>query len=456
MSMDQNNIQMIPTARIFPHPDNPRKDLGDLTELTDSIRAMGVMQNLTVVPWADVNDEAPPVEGAVVTLIGHRRAAAARAAGVPALPCVLKTGVDRKTQMSVMLLENLQRADLTIIEQAHGFQMMMDLGSSVKEISEKTGFAERTVQRRLQIATLPEDVFGKSDLRIEDYVAIAQLPAKQKKTVLRAVGTNNFKWELKHAQEEAAYDAAFDELLPLIEQTGIPKFDGPDNYQHWKDERLLGTDIKELAAKKEIKQPADLTDVYWMRESRYFYIYRKQKRTKNGKPAKSTREIGADRKRAEMKEIRRRMYESRRAFIKDFTAEQKNKSVIERQFMKGLVRQWLGYTGVDYAPLWELIGKKNKNGYSRPPMDDVTEKLDKGEGLTLCAWLLTGDSKSRSPYYEGYGTTPPYYNENSDDLKRLNETYAFLCELGYVMSDEEKAMMDGTHELYGKKKKKTE
>ena len=51
------NVTMIPVAQLHPHPDNPRKDLGDITELTASIKANGVLQNLTVVPRAnpDVN-----------------------------------------------------------------------------------------------------------------------------------------------------------------------------------------------------------------------------------------------------------------------------------------------------------------------------------------------------------------------------------------------------------------
>ena len=45
-----DKIIMIPAVELYPHPDNPRKELGDLSELTDSIRAMGVLQNLTVTP----------------------------------------------------------------------------------------------------------------------------------------------------------------------------------------------------------------------------------------------------------------------------------------------------------------------------------------------------------------------------------------------------------------------
>ncbi|MBO6269431.1 MAG: ParB N-terminal domain-containing protein [Clostridium sp.] len=72
---------MLPIENLLPHPLNPRKDLGDLTELADSIRAQGVLQNLTVVP--------EPLEGPdkYRILIGHRRHAAAKLAGLTELPC---------------------------------------------------------------------------------------------------------------------------------------------------------------------------------------------------------------------------------------------------------------------------------------------------------------------------------------------------------------------------------
>ena len=104
------NVTMIPVAQLHPHPDNPRKDLGDITELTASIKANGVLQNLTVVPRAnpDVNYEklcrqyyADPTEenrtklnqfrntDGYTVIIGHRRLAAAKAAGLMELPCIV-------------------------------------------------------------------------------------------------------------------------------------------------------------------------------------------------------------------------------------------------------------------------------------------------------------------------------------------------------------------------------
>lgn len=71
-------IQMLPVAELKAHPQNPRRDLGDLTELADSIRENGVLQNLTVVPWLGEVTGQPT--GDYKVIIGHRRLAAAKQA----------------------------------------------------------------------------------------------------------------------------------------------------------------------------------------------------------------------------------------------------------------------------------------------------------------------------------------------------------------------------------------
>lgn len=144
-------IEYISVKRIFPHPDNPRKDLGELTELAASIKTSGILQNLTVVPWfsetrAPVGDDS--MDGCYRVVIGHRRLAAAKLAGISEVPCVI-SDMDRKTQAATMLLENMQRSDLTVYEQAQGFQMMIDLGETITGIAEKTGFSDTTVRRQI-------------------------------------------------------------------------------------------------------------------------------------------------------------------------------------------------------------------------------------------------------------------------------------------------------------------
>ena len=83
-------------------------------------------------------------------VIGHRRLAAAKLAGLKEVPCVIAS-MDAKEQVRTMLLENMQRSDLTVYEQAQGFQMMLDMGDSVEDIAAKSGFSKTTVRRRVKI-----------------------------------------------------------------------------------------------------------------------------------------------------------------------------------------------------------------------------------------------------------------------------------------------------------------
>ncbi|MBE6671614.1 MAG: ParB/RepB/Spo0J family partition protein, partial [Ruminococcaceae bacterium] len=141
---DENKLVYLSLEDLYPHPDNPRKELGDISELAESIKAKGIMQNLTVVSRE---------EGGYTVIIGHRRTAAAKAAGLSSAPCII-ADMTPAEQVQTMLLENMQRSDLTVYEQAQGFQMMMDLGDTVDGIAEKTGFSKKTVRRRLKMAEL--------------------------------------------------------------------------------------------------------------------------------------------------------------------------------------------------------------------------------------------------------------------------------------------------------------
>ena len=87
------------------------------------------MQNLTVVPLELVNPEAAIKlkEKNYTVLIGHRRLEAAKLAGITELPCRIASDIGEKEQISTMLEENMQRRNLTIYEEAQGFQMMMGL-----------------------------------------------------------------------------------------------------------------------------------------------------------------------------------------------------------------------------------------------------------------------------------------------------------------------------------------
>ncbi|MDT0470063.1 MULTISPECIES: ParB N-terminal domain-containing protein [Streptomyces] len=109
------------TIELAAHPDNPRPDLGDLTEMIQSMRSVGVVQPLVVVTreahLAAYPDHASAIGGArYVIIAGHRRAAAAAAADVYEVPIEVRPELSHEgLDLEVMAVENLQRRDLNPI-----------------------------------------------------------------------------------------------------------------------------------------------------------------------------------------------------------------------------------------------------------------------------------------------------------------------------------------------------
>ena len=200
----------LPMKYLLHHPDNPRKDLGDLTELTESIRANGVYQNLTIVP-ANRNVEfyfqggtADDLKefifetfgaGAFYVMIGNRRFEAAKAAGLEEIPCRIEVGLSQAEEVAIMLEENMQRNDLTILEQAYGFQQLIDLGESVESVAEKTGFSEATVYHRVNIAKLDkktvENAMNKRQITLSQFQKLEQIEdIEARNNILKEYGDN--------------------------------------------------------------------------------------------------------------------------------------------------------------------------------------------------------------------------------------------------------------------------
>ena len=201
---DNNKIVMISRSLLTPHPDNPRKDLGDLTELRESIREHGIMQNLTVVPETEEQGDGYRI------LIGHRRFAASEGV-LDELPCVVAKGLTDREQVGIMLCENMQRSDLTYLEQAHGFQMMMDLGETVETISQKTGFSGATIKHRLEIAKLSTKTINQErewQLSISDLIELEKIPnVKDREKILKdSTDPMNLRYRVRNQVTQMIYN----------------------------------------------------------------------------------------------------------------------------------------------------------------------------------------------------------------------------------------------------------
>ena len=140
--------RMIPVDQIRPNPDQPRKALGDLRELTESIREKGVLEPLLV--------RFMPREDCYYIISGERRYHASRAAGLREVPCIEKMADDAET-LEIALIENIQRKDLTPFEEADGLQRLADqFDYTHEDVAKKIGRARSSVSETLSLRLIPE------------------------------------------------------------------------------------------------------------------------------------------------------------------------------------------------------------------------------------------------------------------------------------------------------------
>jgi ParB family chromosome partitioning protein len=143
--------RLIAIEQLDPNPEQPRVEIGDLSELTESIRDKGVLEPLLVKPTTAAG-------GRWMIIAGERRWRAARAAGLREVPCI-EMDVDERAVAEIALIENMQRKDLTAWEEADGLAALcMRFGYTHEEVARKVGKSRSTVTEALSIATLPEEV----------------------------------------------------------------------------------------------------------------------------------------------------------------------------------------------------------------------------------------------------------------------------------------------------------
>lgn len=449
-------IEMISLDRLHPHPDNPRKNLGDLTELTDAIKAKGILQNLTVVPFYSTQHQRV-MEGLYTVIIGHRRMAAAKLAGLTEVPCVI-ANMTPQEQFETMMVENIQRSDLTVYEQAEGFQLMLDMGSTVEQVAKKTGVSETTVRNRAKLTKLDKKGFKKGQDRgatMTDFLKLNAIKDEDRRNkVLEFIGTADFNQKLKSAiadQEYAEFLAG--EIRKLEEADWIrertdEKCGGGMDYPYWRCINKWN--------KNPIERPddADVADyVYVISGPNEVNIYRKG-------PAK-VKELTPEEKRKQklrkdlddiakqLKAISTTHQEMRDEFVKDFTAVNTYSEEIATFAAKVFLTC---YSGPSATKLGNLMGipVKNANSYNasvdQKAWDILVRNRPFNTLLCVAAAKLNGDERD---YYGRYwdreinDSVPQHSGNSLTDL-----FYSGLKSMGYEMSEEEIQMQTGTHPLF--------
>lgn len=448
-------ITWIPVAQLYPHPDNPRKNVGDVSELAESIRAKGVMQNLTVVE-GHFRDDGVWIDGEGYTIvIGHRRAAAARLAELEELPCAV-VKMTHAEQVQTMLLENMQRVDLTPVEQAEGFQMMFDFGDSVEEISKKTGFSTGTIYNRLKMAKLDRETLRRVSADADRQIGLADLEKlyeiKDKKVqteVLDKIGTRDFDLAVQRAVNEQHAQECKEWLTDFFKKSGMKQM-GRNEIYSTKWERTQTLSVKSEEGLKEVEkycQDGGKDCLWWFQEYNFcvnFYRPARKKAEKEEKKQDDAKTIVFRQKCEKMEALSEEHFRLREKFIKSLRVTEKNRELILLGgFWAGVCARMSYESCLDEAADFAGVDKGLRYDLKKKAVMEKLPELDRDRQKAL-VWLLWCDNPERDFAFANNYEKEIRHGENAE----LWLEYQWLMKLGYEMSGEEQQMMNGTHEIY--------
>lgn len=166
-----SNVRMVRLSELAESPTNPRQLFGDLTELSTSIKAQGVLQPLL----------ARRVDGGLELVFGHRRFRAAKLAGLKEVPVIVREMNDVEV-LEAQLAENLAREDVHPLELAEGYRQLMQRGYTAEQVADRLGMSRSSVFTTLKLLDLAPDVRGtflSGKISTHAAVAIARLKGER-------------------------------------------------------------------------------------------------------------------------------------------------------------------------------------------------------------------------------------------------------------------------------------
>lgn len=460
---EKTKIVMLPAECLEHHPENPRKEIGDIAELTDSIKANGILQNLTVVPK-------PDDEGKYLVVIGNRRYEAGLGAGLTEFPCVI-SDMDHTKQLETMLIENMNRSDLTVYEQAKGFEQLTLAGYSVNDIAEKTGFSQSTVRRRINLCQYDErtvkEAFEKQ-ATFEDFEKLNKIKNEENRaSVAKFLGSSNFGWYLEQGIKEERKKEREVIVLEAIKDIARK---AEQNERSWEFDEVcvinLCTNAEDFSGMyddiERAKQLPKLDNGEYVCFRDYAGNFEICKPQEISEPAPKSDNIDKYKKeREEMKSLISDMHARHMDFIKNYDKNPKSVPGIALLCIDTISKLFTtdglgGVSCVDLDDVTDYISEKHFEIYveNADTLSDYYKSNISRFYVQLTTALLNVKNiysdlwyreVNQSIGYSGNGNYSTYLYSSTQKIKIFAD---FIEHLGYVMSDEEKQLIDGTHRLY--------
>ena len=455
-----NEIVMIPIGDLEHHPDNPRADLGDVSELAASIEAKGIMQNLTVIP--DLESQK------YLVVIGNRRLEAAKLAGLVELPCRI-ADMSETEVLQTMIAENMQRSDLTVMDQINGIGKMQQLGMSLPEIAKGTGLSETTVRRRATIGTLPKKQLEKAcekGASLLELLEVTKLedPADQEK-VLESFGTNNFSYSIANAVRNQNMKRWRDEFLPKL-QAVYPKARKCKDQDRWNDtwETVHTWRFDDRNDPDPIPEPEEgvkygiaADDIPWN-----ITLMKIDEAAKKRKEEEKDNREWMRQLKEEATRLNKEAAELRYSFIRKYRiGSAKNRAAFWETINEFLFRNkaftsGYGSTSMSVQLVREILcipieSYETRENRPAETFDVECERRGVHPDAVLLAWAVSGGVCGGASYSMANYVSD--YNGTHVDSEELDKVYELLAWCGYQMSDFEKSLQKGTHPFVKNAKK---
>ena len=457
----------IPISDLRENPRNPRKDLGDLTELTNSIKRNGIRQNLIVTPILDDDGEETDTYRIIA---GHRRFAAAKKAHLIAVPCAIARDLDEADEMMAMLEENMQRSNLTYLEEAQGVQMCLDLGISMEKLESRTGLSEQTLKHRAEIAKLtPEIVEEKSEafqLNLKALYSLEKIkdPKKRDEVLKKAGGNDNLVFLAEQAAKDEVYAERRDAIVQYLESRGM--FKGPKDANQWGSEWLgLGSidysqpdcgktargNVRRIEEEMGIDPMSNDTEVVYFLPNYGTIIYIKKKREheeedkeETAAPAESEWKK-TQRKYDEIRQIWDEQQKQIRLFCRDiidgkYKCKEKDIPEIQENIWYFLLDRGTYLSYAEIPDLYEddTFESKEEEMENDNFLNEKISQFDMLQSMIACLGIQLGELSPANFHAE-------YEVKEALEIK---ERLKILEKFGFSIREDARSLLDGTSPLY--------
>lgn len=437
-----NEIKLINTSLIDPHPDNPRKNIGDVTDLANSIKANGLLSPLSVVP----NGERYRV------IAGHRRLAACKQAGIGAVPCFV-LNLDPLQQLGAMVTENCQREQLTVLEEADAIQGMLDLGATTASVAHRLGRSGDYVRNRAKAASIKTEVRASRDdfgqISIGQLVAIARYdgrPDLQKK-LAQAAGTSNFDYTLSRIERDDRDRQWIESVAALLVEPDngfnlIPDPEEPYSDPEWRYAGCMfpSTGTPEEIIEKIREQNPAAVSIHM--EQVYLWTRRDKTADAEKEARRAAEQAERDARRHALEEYAAASADKRMAWLHANLYGIKRDKLVETTARLGLLQIIDPFPGgfTDALTNW------NDHTGSREEYEKITgitaEDAPTAARISLQAddWPLEAASILAARFE--WFIDPTDWTAVNDTSRRIPGYYQILQDLGYTPADDETSHLD--------------